>query len=72
VPVADRVLRAAQRDAAHEGLEGTLLDLRTLAPRPAWALLDDLVTAVGPALNRHGDLGFVRDGLARARLTVDG
>jgi carboxylate-amine ligase len=65
--VPDGLLRAAHWNAAHQGLDGTLLDLRRLEPRPAWDLVDDLVEAVTPALDRHGDLAVVHAGLARLR-----
>jgi carboxylate-amine ligase len=65
--VPDGLLRAAHWNAAHGGLGGTLLDLRQGRARPAWALVDDLVAAVRPALLRHGDLTLVEDGLARLR-----
>ncbi len=63
----DGLLRAAHWNAAHDGLGGTLLDLRQGRVRPAWALVDDLVAALRPALRRHGDLALVEEGLARLR-----
>jgi carboxylate-amine ligase len=65
--VPDGLLRAAHWNAAHDGLGGTLLDLRRGRARPAWDLVDDLVTAVRPALLRHGDLPLVEAELARLR-----
>lgn len=65
--VPDHLLRAAHWNAAHSGLEGTLLDARRGTARPAWELVDDLVRKVTPALERHGDLAEVRDGLDRMR-----
>ncbi|MEU8615273.1 carboxylate--amine ligase, partial [Actinoplanes sp. NPDC048791] len=35
--------------------------------RPAWELVEDLVGAVTPALESHGDLAEVRAGLQRLR-----
>jgi carboxylate-amine ligase len=65
--VADHVLEAAHFNAAHAGMEGTLLDTRTCTARPAWDLADELVAAVTPALERHGDLEIVQAELARVR-----
>lgn len=65
--VPDGLLRAAHWNAAHEGLGGTLLDLRQGRARPAWDLVDDLVATVRPALLRHGDLPLVDAGLNRLR-----
>lgn len=61
------VIRAAHWNAAHTGLEGTLLDPRRGIARPAWELVEELVAAVTPALARHGDLAEVRAGLERLR-----
>jgi carboxylate-amine ligase len=63
----DGLLRAAHWNAASQGLGGTLLDLRQGRARPAWDLVGDLVTAVRPALLRHGDLSLVEAGLDRLR-----
>ncbi|MER7283108.1 glutamate--cysteine ligase [Dactylosporangium sp. NPDC000244] len=63
----EHLLRAAHWNAARAGLGGTLLDLRTHAPRPAWDLIDDLVATVGDALDRHGDRPDVEAGLAHLR-----
>lgn len=65
--VPEGVLRAAHFNAAHDGLAGTLLDLRTGHPRPAWDVVDDLAAALRPALERHGDLALVEAELARLR-----
>lgn len=66
-PIRDCLLTAAHWHAAHDGLGGTLIDPRTGAARPAWDLVDELVTTVTPALRRHGDLVRVTAGLARLR-----
>ncbi|WP_212847319.1 glutamate--cysteine ligase [Actinoplanes ianthinogenes] len=66
-PIQDCLLTAAHWHAAHDGLSGTLIDPRSGAARPAWDLVDDLVTTVTPALRRHGDLLRVRAGLVRLR-----
>ncbi|MFI5914413.1 glutamate--cysteine ligase [Dactylosporangium sp. NPDC051541] len=63
----EHLLRAAHWNAAHAGVGGTLLDLRTHAARPAWELVEDLVALVGPALDRHGDRSLVEDGLFKLR-----
>jgi carboxylate-amine ligase len=42
--------------AAHDGLEGTGVDLATREPRPAWRLLRQLFDYVTPELDRPGDL----------------
>jgi carboxylate-amine ligase len=63
----EHLLRAAHWNAAHAGVGGTLLDLRTGAARPAWDLVEDLTALVGPALDRHGDRAFVADGLSILR-----
>jgi YbdK family carboxylate-amine ligase len=65
--VRDCVVKAAHWNAAHHGLDGTLLDLRRAQARPAWELVDELFAAVTPALIRHGDLDAVRGGLQRLR-----
>jgi carboxylate-amine ligase len=64
---ADHLLRAAHWNAAHAGLDGTLIDLRRHVARPAWDLVDELVTTVGGALERHGDRAAVAEGLRRLR-----
>jgi carboxylate-amine ligase len=65
--VPDYVVRAAHWNAAHAGLEGTLLDPRRGSARPAWDLVEELVGAVAPALESHGDLAEVHAGLGRLR-----
>jgi carboxylate-amine ligase len=63
----DHLLRAAHWNAAHRGLDGTLTDLRRRAARPAWQLVDELVSRIEPALELHDDRDVVRAGLARLR-----
>ncbi|MER7006430.1 glutamate--cysteine ligase [Dactylosporangium sp. NPDC000555] len=65
--VPDHLLRAAHWNAAHAGLDGTLIDLRRRAARPAWELVDELVATVGEALDQHGDRDDVTAGLVRLR-----
>ncbi|MEH1165125.1 glutamate--cysteine ligase [Micromonospora sp. CPCC 205539] len=66
-PVRDCLVAAAHWRAAHDGLDGELIDLRAGGTRPAWTLVDDLMAVVAPALLRHGDLGYVLAQLARLR-----
>ncbi|MEV0006467.1 glutamate--cysteine ligase [Micromonospora sp. NPDC050980] len=54
--IRDCLVAAAHWRAAHDGVDGELVDLRTGRPRPAWDLVDDLIDTVAPALRRHGDL----------------
>lgn len=63
----DALVRAAHWNAAHQGLDGTLLDLHREESRPAWDVVGDLVTTVTPALSRLGDLAVVIAGLDRLR-----
>jgi carboxylate-amine ligase len=65
--VPDHLLRAAHWNAAHAGVGGTLLDPVRGVARPAWDLVEELLVAVTPALERHGDAGEVHTGLARVR-----
>jgi carboxylate-amine ligase len=71
-PVAGPLASAAHWRAAHEGLDGTLIDLRQGRRRPAWDVLDDLVRQVRPALQQHYDLEIVVAELARLRYTGTG
>ena len=63
----EHLLRAAHWNAAHQGLGGTLMDLRGRRAVPAWDLVDLLADTIGPALRRHGDDGVVGKELARLR-----
>ncbi|WP_330437685.1 glutamate--cysteine ligase [Micromonospora sp. NBC_00821] len=65
--VRDCLVAAAHWRAAHDGLDGELIDLRAGGTRPAWALVDELMAVIAPALLRHGDLGQVLAQLARLR-----
>lgn len=68
VPV--QLLRAASWRAARFGMGGELVGFdEDAAPRlvPAWALVDELVALIGPALEDAGDLVLVQDGLADLR-----
>ncbi len=61
------LVAAAHWRAAHEGLDGTLVDLRLGTSRPAWELVDELTATVSPALLRHGDVPTVVEHLTRLR-----
>ncbi|MEV4701928.1 glutamate--cysteine ligase [Actinoplanes sp. NPDC049316] len=61
------LVRAAHWRAAHDGMAGLLIDLRSGRARPAWELVDDLVAAVTPALLRHDDLERIHTELDRVR-----
>lgn len=63
----DCLVSAAHWRAAHEGLDGELVDLRRGGARPAWDLVDELFATVSPALARHGDVEYVRRQLDRVR-----
>jgi hypothetical protein len=65
--VRDCLLTAAHWQAAHEGLDGSLIDVRSGTARPAWDVVRDLLAVVGPGLQRHGDTAFVVAHLARLR-----
>ena len=66
-PVPDDLLRAAHWTAAHQGLEGTLIDLAARRARPAGEMVAQLFAAIRPALARHGDEETVAAGLGRLR-----
>lgn len=61
------LLAAAHWRAAHDGVDGELIDLARGGTRPAWALVEELYAVVTPALLRHGDLETVRGQLDRLR-----
>ncbi len=68
-PVRPELLRAAAWRAARDGMGGQLVDFAGPRPRlrPAWDLVDALVTRVGDALDGAGDASVVNDGLAVIR-----
>ncbi|TDC44176.1 glutamate--cysteine ligase [Micromonospora sp. KC213] len=70
--IRDCLVSAAHWRAAHDGLAGDLIDLRSGRARPAWDLVDELLATVAPALDRHGDLDRVRDQLTRLRRDGNG
>ncbi|GAC53461.1 carboxylate-amine ligase [Gordonia amicalis] len=59
------VLAAAYWKAAHDGLDGDALDPVTGGRMPAWTRISELVTVVGPALNRLGQREEVDAALRR-------
>ncbi|GAA0315817.1 glutamate--cysteine ligase [Streptomyces polychromogenes] len=63
-PVGVGMLRLAAWRAARSGLDGPLLDPRDMSPAAPEAVLDVLVEHVRDALDDHGDLDLVREGLA--------
>jgi glutamate---cysteine ligase / carboxylate-amine ligase len=63
--MATAVLRLANWQAGHGGVEGDLLDPAIGRPRPARDVLEALLEHVRPALEDSGDVALVEDGLAR-------
>ncbi|MFG2103387.1 glutamate--cysteine ligase [Micromonospora echinaurantiaca] len=61
------LVSAAHWRAAHDGLDGDLIDLHAGGARPAWDLVDEMFAAVTPALARHGDLDYAVAQLIRLR-----
>ncbi|MFF4646242.1 glutamate--cysteine ligase [Streptomyces sp. NPDC001389] len=59
------LLRLASWQAAKSGLDGPLLDPRTMSPAPPGAVLDVLLDHVRDALDENGDLERVHQGVAR-------
>ncbi|MGN9811514.1 carboxylate-amine ligase [Micromonospora sp. BQ11] len=70
--IRDCLVSAAHWRAAHDGLDGDLIDLRSGGAKPAWTLVDELFDTVTPALVRHGDLDYVRAQLARIHAEGNG
>lgn len=65
--VRPEVLRAALWRAARYGLDGELLDVRALASRPAWDVVDDLLARLAPHLDGLGDRERVTAGVEQIR-----
>ena len=61
------LLAAAHWRAAHDGVDGELIDLARGGTRPAWELVEELFATVEAALERHGDREIVRGQLDRLR-----
>jgi carboxylate-amine ligase len=68
----DCLVAAAHWRAAHDGVDGDLVDLRAGGSRPAWELIDELVATVTPALAGFGDLDLVTRQLDRLRRDGNG
>jgi carboxylate-amine ligase len=60
VPLSPQVAAAAVWAAARHGLAGQLVDAAEETRRPAWTLVEELVTHVRDALEDSGDLAEVR------------
>ncbi|HEU5151351.1 MAG TPA: hypothetical protein VFU19_12685, partial [Iamia sp.] len=65
--VRPELLRAALWRAARYGLDGELLDVRSLASRPAEKVVDDLVERLAPHLEALGDRERVTAGVEHIR-----
>ncbi|MGK5678112.1 carboxylate-amine ligase [Actinoplanes sp. URMC 104] len=65
--IPDVLLHSAHWNAAHDGVDGTLLDPVAGRARPAWELIGETVDWVTPSLREHGDLDVVTAGLDRVR-----
>ncbi|MEU0538154.1 carboxylate-amine ligase [Amycolatopsis tolypomycina] len=59
-PLSPQVTAAAVWAAARHGLDGQLVDAAGETRRPAWALVDELLTHVREPLEESGDLAEVR------------
>lgn len=66
------LLRVAYWRAARDGLDGHGIDAITGRLMPASYFVEALLRRVSPALDECGDLGVVRDGLARLAVTGTG
>ncbi|SIS15004.1 carboxylate--amine ligase/circularly permuted type 2 ATP-grasp protein [Williamsia sterculiae] len=63
---APALYRAAIWQAARSGLEGSLIDIPTAAPKPARRVVGDLVTSLRPQLEDCGDWDTISSLAARA------
>jgi len=63
VPTA--LIRLAMWQAGREGVDGMLLDPQAFTPRPALAVVQQLVDHVRESLDAHGDLDLVEAGVER-------
>ncbi|WP_206785625.1 glutamate--cysteine ligase [Amycolatopsis sp. MtRt-6] len=81
-PLSPQVAAAAVWAAARHGLDGQLVDAAEQTRRPAWALVEELLTHVRAPLEESGDLAEVRKlvdavraegtGAAQQRAAADG
>ena len=67
VRIRDCLVAAAHWRAAHDGIDGVLVDLLGGGARPAWELVDDLLDTITPTLARYDDLDLVRRQVDRLR-----
>ncbi len=65
-PVSPTLYRAAIWQAARSGLEGDLVDMTDARPRPAAAVVTDLVTSLRPELEANGDWPLIDELLGEA------
>lgn len=61
------VLRARLWRSARDGLGGACVDPGQGTARPAWEVLDDLLTRLGPYLRANGDDTFATEAIKRLR-----
>jgi carboxylate-amine ligase len=71
-PVPDSLVAAAHWRAAHEGLDGDLVDLCSGIVRPAWEVVDAMVGTLRAPLTRLGDWRTVGRQLAVLRRRGNG
>ena len=72
LPLSSSLLRLATWQAAHDGVDGMLVDPATMRPEPAAVVVEQLVDAIRPALASFGDLERVEEGVARLLSTGSG
>ncbi|MEP6651575.1 MAG: glutamate--cysteine ligase, partial [Lapillicoccus sp.] len=65
LPLTTSVLRLAMWQAAHDGVDGVLVDPVTVRPEPAKVVVRRLVDGIRPALESFGDLERVETGVDR-------
>jgi glutamate---cysteine ligase / carboxylate-amine ligase len=58
-------VRLATWQAAHDGVDGVLVDPTTMRPEPVAVVVGRLVDAIRPALVSFGDMEGVERGVAR-------
>jgi glutamate---cysteine ligase / carboxylate-amine ligase len=65
LPLPSSLVRLATWQAAHDGVDGVLVDPTTMRPKPAAVVVGRLVDAIRPALVSFGDMERVERGVAR-------
>jgi carboxylate-amine ligase len=70
--VPSSLVRLATWQAAHDGVDGVLVDPERMRPEPARVVVERLVDAIRPALVSFGDLERVEEGVARLLSTGNG